>query len=99
MAMYRFESQLWLYDGDAAWHFLTIPGAVADDIRARTAGDRRGFGSIRVVVEVGETSWSTSIFPDKTSGSFVLPVKRAVREAEGLEVGDLVPVAIRLESR
>ncbi|HSM01826.1 MAG TPA: DUF1905 domain-containing protein [Acidimicrobiia bacterium] len=94
--MYSFGAELWLYDGDAAWHFVTLPGEVADDIRARTSGERRGFGSVRVEVTVGATAWSTSIFPDRGSGNYVLPVKREVREAEGLEAGDVVEVALRL---
>ena len=94
--MYRFDAELWLYDGDAAWHFVTLPDEVADDIRARTEVARRGFGSVRVEVEVGGTSWSTSVFPDKASGSFVLPVKREVREAEDLEAGDSLSVRLLL---
>jgi len=94
--MYRFDAEMWLYQGDAAWHFVTLPGDVADDIRARTSGERRGFGSVRVQVTVGNTTWSTSVFPDKTSGSYVLPVKRSVRDAEGLEPGEAVPIDLRL---
>ena len=94
--MYRFEAELWLHQGDAAWHFVTLPADVADDIRARTAGERRGFGSVRVEVAVGNTTWSTSVFPDKTSGSYVLPVKRSVRESEGLEAGEVAGVDLRL---
>jgi len=94
--MYRFDAEMWLYQGDAAWHFVTLPGDVADDIRARTSGERRGFGSVRVQVTVGNTTWSTSVFPDKTSGSYVLPVKRSVRDAEGLEPGEAVSIDLRL---
>ena len=56
---------------------------------------RRGFGAVRVRVTVGATSWSTSIFPDSTRGSYVLPVKKAVRTAEGIREGD--DVDVRLE--
>ena len=94
--MYRFDAEMWLYQGDAAWHFVTLPGDVADDIRARTSGERRGFGSVRVEVEVGSTTWSTSVFSDKATGSYVLPVKRSVRDAEGLEAGDAVSICLSL---
>jgi hypothetical protein len=33
------------------------------------------------------------VFPDKTRG-YLLPVKKAVRRAEGLEVGDAVRVVL-----
>jgi hypothetical protein len=34
------------------------------------------------------TAWSTSLFPDKMVGSYLLPVKRSVRESEHLSIGD-----------
>jgi len=69
---------------------------VGDDLRARTEGTRRGFGSVRVRVTVGSTTWSTSVFPDSRSGSYVLPVKKDVRVREGLQEGDQVAVALEL---
>lgn len=95
-AMYDFSSVLWLWDGDAAWHFLTVPEPISDDIEARTAGRRAGFGSVRVEVSIGETSWATSLFPDSTRGAYVLPVKKQVRVQEGLVVGDELPVRLKL---
>ena len=35
------------------------------------------------------------MFPDSRGGSYVLPVKRAVREAEDLDDGDQVTVTLR----
>lgn len=93
---YSFVAPLWLWDGDAAWHFVTVPEEITDEIEARTAGLAGGFGSVRVEVTVGETTWRTSLFPDSTRGAYVLPVKKAVRSAEHLTVGDDVVVAISL---
>lgn len=55
---------------------------------------RPGFGSIRVKVTLGASTWATSIFPESKSGCYVLPVKKAVRASEGVEVGDAVEVTI-----
>ena len=93
--VYRFEAELWLWEGDAAWHFVTLPGDVSDDVRA-LSGARRGFGSVRVRVTVGSTSWLTSVFPDSTRGAYVLPVKKDVRKREQLELGEPVPVQLAL---
>ena len=92
--MYQFDSALWKHDGDAAWHFLTLPADVSDDIEARTAHASIAFGSVRVRVEIGDTSWATSVFPDTKAGAYVLPVKKAVRVAEGLTEGDVVEVRL-----
>ncbi len=54
-----------------------------------------GFGSRRVEVTVGATTWRTSVFPDNASASYLLPVKKAVRVAEGLDEGD--EITVRLE--
>ena len=56
------------------------------------------FGSVRVEASVGATTWRTSVFPDKVRG-YVLPVKAAVRRAEGLDVGDDVTVSLVVLAR
>lgn len=94
--MHRFEAELWLHAGEAAWHFVTVPDDVSDDIEAQSEGSARGFGSVRVEVTVGRTTWSTSVFPDSKRGAYVLPVKKSVRTAEGLADGDPVVVELRL---
>lgn len=89
---YRFEAELWEHAGEAAWHFVTVPGELSEDLRT-DAGPRRGFGSVRVRATVGGSTWSTSVFPSK-DGPFLLPVKKAVRLAEDLEAGDSVTVEL-----
>ena len=93
--MHRFDAALWLWDGDAAWHFVTLPGELSDDLRAR-AGARRGFGAVRVEVTVGGSTWRTSVFPDSRRGAYLLPVKKEVRSREGLEPGDVVTVELEV---
>jgi hypothetical protein len=93
---FEFTADLWRYAGEAAWYFVTLPHDVADDIDEITTDTRRGFGSVRVEVTVGATTWSTSIFPDAKSESFVLPVKKAVRIAEGLDEGTQMAVRLTL---
>jgi hypothetical protein len=59
-------------------------------------GNKRGFGSVRVVVTIGETTWNTSIFPDTANESFALPIKKQVRVREGIDEGDVVEVHLEL---
>jgi hypothetical protein len=98
-------AKLWIWSTDkapASWHFLTIEGEAAEAIHALALmrrlefGHKRGWGSIKVIATVGETSWDTSIFPAKDLGGWLLPVKAAVRKAEGLVAGDQVKVTITL---
>jgi hypothetical protein len=78
-----------------SWRFIRVPIEVADEIRDM-AVLMRGFGSVRITAAVGDTSWSTSLFPEQATGGFLLPVKKSVRDAEGLDDGDVVTVGLRL---
>lgn len=84
----------WEARDDSAWFFVAVPPELSAEIR-EIPRPYRGFGSARVRARVGGSEWSTSIFPDSASGSYVLPLKRAVRDAEALVEGG--PVVVRLE--
>jgi hypothetical protein len=95
---YDFDAELWQWqhqDGPGSWYFVTMPADLADDVR-HESGPPAGFGSVRVEVRIGDSTWRTSLFPQKESGSFVLPVKKPVRIAEGLEEGDPCSVSLRV---
>lgn len=91
-----FTAELWEHRGPGAWHFVTVSEAVSDEIADLTAGRASGFGSVRVAVAIGSTRWETSLFPSAADRAYVLPVKKAVRTAEGLQAGDRVTVRITL---
>jgi len=95
-----FTAEIWLWPGDSPWHFITLPVQAADDLRfadgMANGGMRRGFGSIKVHATIGDTVWQTSVFPDKKSASYLLPLKAVVRRAESLAVGDRVHVQLQV---
>jgi hypothetical protein len=93
---FEFTASLWRYPGEGGWHFVSLPAEIGDDITSLTAGIRAGFGSVRVAVTVGATSWRTSIFPDSKTGTYLLPVKKEVRDAEDLDTGDDVRARIQI---
>ena len=96
--MFRFEAPLWLWaEGKASWHFVTVPPGISDEIEGRTSVlERRGFGSVRVKVTIGSSTWTTSVFPDKQREAYVLPVKKDVRTREGLDAGARAKVVLEL---
>ena len=94
---FPFSATLWRYSGEkASWYFITLPVETAEDIRACTAGERRGWGSIPVIVTIGKSSWSTSLFPHKEGPTFLLPIKAEVRKKEGLEEGKSLQASVAL---
>ena len=88
-----FTAALWIWDAreSETWTFVTVPAELSDELRDRS-GPPRGFGSIPVEVSVGTSTWRTSVFPEKESGCFVLPIKSAIRKAESIAVDDEVTV-------
>lgn len=92
-ARVRFTGELFRWNGDAPWYFITVPLEVAEPLSDSVVGPRAGFGSIRVSVRIGDTGWATSVFPQK-DGTYLLPVKKAVRAAEDLDDGDQVTVEL-----
>jgi hypothetical protein len=95
---YEFYADLWRWDArqSDSWTFASLPTDVADEINDVAGPISRGFGSLRVDVTIGATTWRTSIFPDAKRGTYVLPLRRAVRAAERLETGDTARIQLRL---
>ena len=96
MSTFRFSAPLWQHPGEGSWHFISLPADISDDIAHLTAPTRHGFGSVKVTVTIGDTTWQTSLFPDSKSGTYVLPVKKPVRTAEGLLEGTTVETNLKL---
>ncbi|MBC2665213.1 DUF1905 domain-containing protein [Novosphingobium flavum] len=100
-----FTGPLWVWTGakGGVWHFVTITGAAAGQLTEtalmrRLEGLGRGFGSLKVSATIGGSTWQTSVFPQKDaagSTGWLLPVKAAVRKAEGLTAGEPAELELR----
>jgi hypothetical protein len=96
---YKLRGEVIVWSGEqGAWHFLYLDKEASALIRKRYKGPRRGFGGIRVKARLGKTVWETSIFPDSRSGCYLLPLKAAVRRAEGIAQGDRVAFSLAISS-
>jgi hypothetical protein len=95
---FTFSSKIWVYQGKAAWFFVTLPKDDSEQIKFFNHYKHRGWGSVRVKAAIGETSWNTSLFPDSKAGAYLLPVKAEVRKRESLSAGDNVSVHLRIRS-
>ncbi|HEV6953931.1 MAG TPA: DUF1905 domain-containing protein [Promicromonospora sp.] len=92
----EFTAPLWQWEARTdSWWFVTVPPEHSDEL-ADLPLPPRGFGSVRVRVTVGGSTWTTSVFPSDRSGGYVLPMKKKVRDAERLTPD--APVAVRLET-
>lgn len=93
-AEFAFSADVWEWGGRASWYFVSLPEQIADEIEERFGSSAGGFGSVRVEVTVGDTTWRTSLFPSNQERTYVLPMKKAVRTAEGLHDGSSADVGI-----
>jgi len=94
--VYTFEAELWRWESRRElWTFVSVPADVSEEIAENTAGLEGGFGSLAVLARIGDSGFRTSIFPGG-DGRYALPVKRAVRDAEGIALGDRVAVELSL---
>ena len=92
VAGFTFDAEVWISETHRSVHFVSLPEPVADEIDELFGDVAKGFGSQKVEVTIGRTTWSTSIFPSDKNGTYVLPVKATVRKAEGLELGSTAKV-------
>jgi hypothetical protein len=93
---FQFKAQIWRYDGAAAWHFVTLPSPLAITIREVFEDYKKGWGSIPVHATIKQLSWKTSIFPDKKSQSFLLPLKADIRKNLNIAAGDEIKLTIEI---
>jgi hypothetical protein len=98
-SIYKMREEVWLYPSEHGmnyWHFVNVSKKASREIKEKYGKQRRGFGSIPVVVTVGETSWKTSIFPNKKSGGYILPLKAEVRKKEDIRDGKTLSYSIEI---
>ena len=92
---YTFKSKVWEWAGPSAWHFVTVPENESKNIRVLFGEHKRGFGSLKVQVVIGSSTWKTSIFPEK-KGTYLLPIKAEVRKKEKISNGSIVNLHVTI---
>ncbi|TSC61542.1 MAG: protein of unknown function DUF1905 [Parcubacteria group bacterium Athens0416_74] len=80
---------MWPGEG-AAWHFVHVDKKTSEILKENHGKAKRGFGSIPIEAQIGKTKWKTSVFPDKRSGTYLLPLKAMVRRAEQIDAEDTI---------
>ncbi len=94
--MYIITSKVFVYSGMGAWRFLGIPTTLSQEIKATFGKNAKGWGSLPVTATIGSLTWNTSIFPDKKSASYLLPLKASVRKAADIADDDTVTVELTI---
>ena len=91
---FSFTGTMIEWRGPAPFYYIAIPQELCVEIKAAAKVLSYGWGVIPVTSTIGETTFTTSLFPK--DGIYLLPVKNAVRLPEKLELGMQVKVKLSL---
>lgn len=82
--------------GPAPFFFARIPDEIGAEIGKVKKAASYGWGVIPVSATINEVSFQTSLFPK--DGTYLLPIKDAVRRKIGVTADDEVEVAMTIGS-
>jgi len=92
----EFSGEIWFWRGPSPYHYVTVPEQECVELEAAARLVTYGWGMIPVAARIGETRWTTSLFPK--DGGYVVPLKDLVRKAERLELGDVVTIRLTVDA-
>ena len=91
----NFTNTMIEWRGPAPFYYVPVPPEESELIRETARQVSYGWGVIPVRVTIGRTEFTTSLFP--RDGVYLVPVKRAVRLPEKLQLGDDVEVTLEID--
>lgn len=88
---WEFDGQVIEWRGPAPYFFVAMPESDSAELKEE-ARSLIYWGQVPVRVVIGHTEFSTALFPK--DGRYMVPLRAAVRKAEGLDEGDVVAVVV-----
>jgi len=90
---FQFLATVIEWRGPAPFFYADIPVDQSDDVKDAAKG-LEYWGQVPVVVRIGDTEFTTALFPK--DGRYLLPLRTDVRRAEGIELGMTFQVGMDL---
>lgn len=97
MREWRFTTAVIEWRGPAPFYYAPLPDEVAAAIAQVKRQASYGWGVIPLNAKIGGTAFETSLFP--RDGTYLLPLKNAVRKPLNITVGDTVAVTLSIGGR
>lgn len=97
MLQLRFKTTIIEWRGPAPFMFAPVPPEHSAQIERIKKQASYGWGVIPVEAKIAGLRFSTSLFPK--DGSYLLPIKVAVRKETGVTIGDAIDVEMTIQSR
>jgi hypothetical protein len=89
-----FEATVIYWRGPSPFFYAPVPAAQAEEIRRVARFVSYGWGVIPVEARIGDVVFTTSLFPK--DGTYLLPIKAAVRRRANVTAGDVIAVEMTL---
>ena len=80
--------------GPAPFYFVRVPQEECALIKSIASQVTYGWGVVPTYATIGETRWKTSLMPK--DGQYLVPMKDAIRNTEGIEEGDTVEIELEI---
>ena len=77
---FQFISNIWKYDGQNGWYFVSLPKELSQEIRTNLKWQEEGWGRLKVTAKTYEIQWDTAIRFDTKLNTYLLPLKAEIRK-------------------
>lgn len=94
MDPFSFEATVIHWRGPSPFFYAPLPPAQAEEVRRVARFVTYGWGVIPVEATIAGVTFTTSLFPK--DGTYLLPLKDAVRRKTGVTAGDAIAVEMTL---
>jgi hypothetical protein len=95
-ADFEFEGPVVEWRGPTPYYFLRVPEEESDDIKLAAKGIEY-WGQVPVLVSIAGVEFATALFPK--DGCYMIPLRVAVRRSAGMELDDVLAVAMAIRRR
>ncbi|MDQ5901530.1 MAG: hypothetical protein QG580_245 [Patescibacteria group bacterium] len=94
MKKFSFSGKVFVWPGGLGWYFVYLPKDLVEKIKKNSSVHGAGF--VKIKATVGKTDWQTSLFPFKRENTFLICIKKSVREKEDVFPGEEIKVSFSL---
>ncbi|MEQ8518588.1 MAG: DUF1905 domain-containing protein [Cytophagales bacterium] len=91
---YQFSAQLWKYDAENAWYFVSLAQKMSEEIRSQLQWQEEGWGKMKAIAKIRDLEWKTSIWFDSKRQCYVLPIKAEIRKKLSLKEKDQLKIEL-----
>ncbi len=91
---YQFRAAPWKYSGSDSWTFISLPKNISREIRKSLKHEEEGWGRLKVIAKIGDTEWKTAIWFDTKVDTYILPLKKDIRQKENIELNKTITATL-----